>query len=639
MNKKIIGILVRLLFIGTSITPVFGRDIRKNLNDVTTLSLANYISNNNMYKYPSNWINNNYKETNSLNLAMSPNEWIKYNDGHTENGLGATGGGSVTEAIELTDTELSAFRDYVICEIQVSIGSDDYGAYPGIPYEIWIESTLPADPYASGLNIVATGTSTSAVWHIIDVVDTPIPDTGSIYVGVNYNHGSGEYPCGVDQSITTPTRGGLFYMTALGWSDLGSVGVPGVWGLDVGVCNDNNPPYTPSNPTPSNHATNVDIDADLIWTGGDPDGGDTVTYDVYFEAGDSSPDVLVSYGQSDVIYDPGTMNNNTKYYWQIVSKDNNGGTANGPIWDFTTITEPNNPPNVPSNPNPVNHATSVYINTIISWTGGDPDTGDTVTYDVYFGTNSNPPKVSTWQSSTSYNPGELEYSTKYYWKIVAIDDHWAYKIGPVWDFITSSMGNYPPSVYITFPVENDNVSGFVNISGTASDQNGNNTLTQVQVNIDNKSWNNATGTENWNYSWNTAEETDGIHTIYARSYDGEIYSNFSVVNVTVINAIPEIIIDGITRGLGVRADIKNIGTDSAEHVDWSVDVDVGFGIILSGSHTEGVINELSADDSKTIQSSGLRGIGPITITVQADDATKQAKGFLLGPLVLRVIEL
>jgi hypothetical protein len=111
--------------------------------------------------------------------------------------------------------------------------------------------------------------------------------------------------------------------------------------------------------------------------------------------------------------------------------------------------ESNNPPNIPSNPNPVNHVTSVDINADLSWYGGDPDSSDTVTYDVYFGTSSNPPKVSTGQSGTNYEPGSLSYNTKYYWKIVAKDNHGASTTGPIWDFTTGSGGNNPPNTPTT----------------------------------------------------------------------------------------------------------------------------------------------------------------------------------------------
>ena len=110
----------------------------------------------------------------------------------------------------------------------------------------------------------------------------------------------------------------------------------------------NNAPYTPSNPNPLNHATSIDVNADLSWTGGDPDSGDTVTYDVYF--GTSSPPPKVVTGQSGTTYDPGTMNASTTYYWQVVSWDDHGASTSGPIWDFTTAGGSNNPPNKPSTP-------------------------------------------------------------------------------------------------------------------------------------------------------------------------------------------------------------------------------------------------------------------------------------------------
>ena len=75
------------------------------------------------------------------------------------------------------------------------------------------------------------------------------------------------------------------------------------------------------------------------------------------------------------------------------------------------------------------------------------------------------------------------------------------------------------------------------------------------------------------------------------------------------------------------------------NVNWSITVEIGNNYMLYGRQTNGTINELLVKDSKPIKSSRLLGIGPITVTVQAGIGSKQATGFLLGPLVLQMTEL
>ena len=59
-----------------------------------------------------------------------------------------------------------------------------------------------------------------------------------------------------------------------------------------------------------------------------------------------------------------------------------------------------------------------------------------VTYDVFFGTISPPPKVVSNQSETTYNPGTLEHNTTYYWQIVAWNDLSESAEGSIWHFTT-----------------------------------------------------------------------------------------------------------------------------------------------------------------------------------------------------------
>jgi len=109
------------------------------------------------------------------------------------------------------------------------------------------------------------------------------------------------------------------------------------WKLLFSIENNlNQPPNSPSNPSPPDNATGQSVDTDLGWSGGDPD-GDIVTYDVYFESGDATPDVLVSDNQSGTIYDPDMLANGTQYYWQVIATDEHGEATNGMVWSFTTI--------------------------------------------------------------------------------------------------------------------------------------------------------------------------------------------------------------------------------------------------------------------------------------------------------------
>ena len=103
----------------------------------------------------------------------------------------------------------------------------------------------------------------------------------------------------------------------------------------------------------------------------------------------------------------------------------------------------NQPPRIPSNPLPNDNTFNVDPETTLSWSGGDPDSGDTVTYDIYFGKTSNPPLVASNYLSLSYDPGILDYNSVYYWKIVARDSNGASTEGPIWEFTTkdSDGGN------------------------------------------------------------------------------------------------------------------------------------------------------------------------------------------------------
>ncbi|NIP28638.1 MAG: SUMF1/EgtB/PvdO family nonheme iron enzyme [Phycisphaerae bacterium] len=91
-----------------------------------------------------------------------------------------------------------------------------------------------------------------------------------------------------------------------------------------------------------------------------------------------------------------------------------------------------------SNPNPADGSLGVSKTADLSWTAGSY----TTSHDVYFGTNNPPPFIGN-QSLTTFDPGEMDYSTTYYWRIDEIGNA-GKTYGLVWSFTTLSSPPPPP---------------------------------------------------------------------------------------------------------------------------------------------------------------------------------------------------
>ncbi|MFW6121469.1 MAG: hypothetical protein ACOC80_11300 [Petrotogales bacterium] len=105
--------------------------------------------------------------------------------------------------------------------------------------------------------------------------------------------------------------------------------------------------------------------------------------------------------------------------------------------------------------------------------------------------------------------------------------------------------------------------------------------------------------------------------------------------------VAELAIQNVKGPIGVKADVKNIGNETAYNVEWSMSVTGGIlGMVnMSNSGTE---TELAAGETKPISSGLIFGLGPITINITADAATAfevstTKTGFILGPFVFVII--
>ena len=95
--------------------------------------------------------------------------------------------------------------------------------------------------------------------------------------------------------------------------------------------------------------------------------------------------------------------------------------------------------------------------------------------------------------------------------------------------------NDPPAVAITTPHDGATISGTYTIVGSSSDVDG--VVELIEVRVDQGSWisQGVSGKNPWTYTVDTTQLPDGVHTIWARAYDGEDFSQPVSVRVIVQN--------------------------------------------------------------------------------------------------------
>jgi len=196
---------------------------------------------------------------------------------------------------------------------------------------------------------------------------------------------------------------------------------------------------------PADRATNIPWPVTLSWEPGGPG----LQYDVYFGEDEStvahatrdSTDIYQGREDTDVSsLDTGRLKFNTTYFWRIDGVDVNQPDKlwKGELMRFTTA-------GFIAHHHPGQYATYVPRSVILTWEPGGPG----LHYDLYFGTDEDTVTDATRDSvgvyrgqqasdQTSFNPGDLESGTTYFWRIDVINNHNPQNMwkGKVWKFTT-----------------------------------------------------------------------------------------------------------------------------------------------------------------------------------------------------------
>jgi WD40 repeat protein len=97
--------------------------------------------------------------------------------------------------------------------------------------------------------------------------------------------------------------------------------------------------------------------------------------------------------------------------------------------------------------------------------------------------------------------------------------------------------NTPPDIEITYPNNNQMINNTISLKGNAHDDN---EVLEIQIRVGHWDWTSVTPSltnGNWSYDLDTSKYPNGSHFIFARSFDGEYFSEIDAVNVNINNSV------------------------------------------------------------------------------------------------------
>jgi hypothetical protein len=194
-----------------------------------------------------------------------------------------------------------------------------------------------------------------------------------------------------------------------------------VWSFSI-------PPKTAYLPEPADAAEAVGVNDNLTWT----PGFGAKLHTIYF--GDNFDEVSNAEGglpQGAATFSPGPLEMAKTYYWRVDEFDAIG-THKGDVWSF--ITE-----GAVGSPSPAKGEVDVTQTPVLTWVPGV----FADTHEVYFGADaaSLELKGSGNLGAESFEPGQLEWDTTYYWRIDEANNANANSpwTGPLWSFTTANF--------------------------------------------------------------------------------------------------------------------------------------------------------------------------------------------------------
>ncbi len=201
----------------------------------------------------------------------------------------------------------------------------------------------------------------------------------------------------------------------------------------------NTAPTVPTLSAPLNTVLCIDNVVNFQWNASTDSQGDAITYQIEVSK-NAQFNPLAHNVTSTTASKSITLEKGVAYYWRVKATDNKSAASNYSA-TFTLYTEgvgiTNHLPFSPVLVSPALNSVQSAATINLQWTASDVDTSDTLTYDVYFGTDKdNLVIVSPTNQSANSLSRTVAASTKYYWKVTVKDGKGGQTVGQVWSFTT-----------------------------------------------------------------------------------------------------------------------------------------------------------------------------------------------------------
>lgn len=215
----------------------------------------------------------------------------------------------------------------------------------------------------------------------------------------------------------------------------------GSGGGDESTAPENQVPSIPSLVYPTDNLLCIDNVLAFQWDASTDDNEDwyVISYEIQV-ATDNQFSQIVYSNTITTTMEEITLEKGLAYYWRVKAIDaKNLESEYSSTFHFYTEGE-GEINHIPFSPELVSPKLGDVVQTAtanLQWEANDVDTTDTLTYDVFYGTDKdNLSNKSSNQTATNLETSVLESSTTYYWKVVVKDGNGGETFGQVWQFLT-----------------------------------------------------------------------------------------------------------------------------------------------------------------------------------------------------------